>query len=154
MSRERVHGFALVEILCALIILGVGLIGMTRAITLALRSSKDSEQQTAAALLAAGRLETLRAEGYITEGEDEGDFGEDFPQYAWRETVEETATEGLYRVIVTVELGDTEDRIYELETVLFDVPFTSTLGTSIPGAGTEGLTPYYPGTTYGRGLRR
>ena len=58
-------GFSLIEVMCAILILGVGLVGFTQAITTALGSSKDSEMQTTAALFAAGRIESLRADDYL-----------------------------------------------------------------------------------------
>jgi len=61
--RNRKRGFSLIEVMCAVAILGVALVGLTQGITTALGSNKESELQTTAALLAAGRIETLRAEG-------------------------------------------------------------------------------------------
>jgi len=69
---HRNAGFSLVEIMCAILVLGIALVGLTEGITTALSSAKDSELQTAAALVAAGQIETLRAEGYIVDGETEG----------------------------------------------------------------------------------
>ena len=46
--------FSLVEVLCAIFILGVGLVGLTQGITTALSSNKEAELQTAAALIAEG----------------------------------------------------------------------------------------------------
>ena len=60
-------GFSLVEVMCAILVLGVALAGLTQAVSLAITSSKDSELQTTAALLAAGVIETLRAEGDLVD---------------------------------------------------------------------------------------
>ena len=54
-------GFSLVEVMVAILILGIALVGLTQGITTALSSSKESELQTVAALFAAGQIETLRA---------------------------------------------------------------------------------------------
>ena len=77
-SLRRNAGFSLVEVMCAILILGISLVGLTQGITAALRSSKESELQTTAALIAAGQIETLRAEGFVIDGETEGvrEFGE------------------------------------------------------------------------------
>ena len=48
------HGFSLVEVMVAVLILGVALAGLTEGITTALSSNKESELQTTAALIAAG----------------------------------------------------------------------------------------------------
>lgn len=117
---HRTSGFSLLEVMCAILILGVGLVGLTQGITAALTSSKESELQTTAALIAAGQIETLRAEGYIVEGVTEGDGGEGLSLYSWRQTIVTTATDGLFDVTVAVENSKTGRAIYELRTLLFD----------------------------------
>ena len=106
--------------MCAILILGVGLVGLTQGITAALTSSKESEIQTTAALLAAGQMETLRAEGIMIEGVTEGEGGEGLGLYSWRQTVSPTTTDGLFDVTVAVENSQTGRSIYELRTLLFD----------------------------------
>ena len=113
-------GFSLLEVMCAILILGVGLVGLTQGLTSALISSKESELQTTAALIAAGQIETLRAEGYMIEGVTEGDAGEELSLYSWRQTVTLTATDGLFDVAVAVQNAKTGQEIYELRTLLFD----------------------------------
>lgn len=119
---RRTSGFSLIEVLCSVVILGVGLIGLTEGITTALRSSKESEHQTTAALLAAGRIEFLRADGYIIDGKEEGEGGEGFALYRWRQEVSKAAIDGLHDVVVVVENAKTGEAIYELRTQLFDPP--------------------------------
>ena len=123
--RHSNAGFSLVEILCATIILGIALVGLTQGITTALHSSKESELQTAAALLAAGQIETLRAEGYLTERTTEGEGGEGLSLYKWRQAITGTSIDGLFEVVVAVENAQTGTAIYELRTMLFDPPFSS-----------------------------
>ena len=73
MNRSRkAAAFSLVEVLCAMLILSVALVGMTAGLATALGSSKESELQTSAALIAAGRIETLRAEGVKILDESDG----------------------------------------------------------------------------------
>jgi hypothetical protein len=107
------------------LILGVGLVGLTQGITTALRSGKESELQTQAALLAAGQLETLRAEGYLTEGETTGLAVSNAP-FQLKQTVTETALDGLHEVIVEVQETGTGKPVYELRTLLFDPPYSTT----------------------------
>jgi prepilin-type N-terminal cleavage/methylation domain-containing protein len=124
---HRSAGFSLVELLCAILILGIGVVGLTQGITTALSTNKESELQSVAALIAAGRIETLRAEGYLVDGEEEGDCGEELPLYRWRQSIAGTTIDGLHEIEVAVENANSGKRIYELRTLLFDPPAASTL---------------------------
>jgi hypothetical protein len=111
--------------MCAILILGVALVGLTQGLTTALRASKDSEQQTAAALIAAGQVELLRAEGYLVAEESAGESGTGAGAYRWKQSVSTTRIEGLHEVRVVVESGNPGVAIYELRTLLFDPPTIS-----------------------------
>lgn len=107
--------------MCAIMILGISVAGLTHGITSALSSSRDSELQTRAALLAAGQIETLRADGFVIEGVTEGEC-EGLPNCQWKQTVSTTTTEGLYEVAVAIEDSRSGQLVYELKTLLFDAP--------------------------------
>lgn len=121
-NSTRQAGFSLIEVVVAILILGIALVALTEGVTAALSSSKASEVQTTAALLAAGQIETLRAEGDYTDGETEGDFGDEFPQYHWMQTISDTSIDGLYNVEVIVEDAQTGKDLYDLRTMLFELP--------------------------------
>lgn len=104
----------------AMLVLGIALVGLTRGITTALGSSKESELQTIAALFAAGQIETLRAEGGLADGEKEGECGEDLPLYRWKQTVGRTDIDGLHDVEVAIENSSSGRTVYELRTLLFE----------------------------------
>jgi prepilin-type N-terminal cleavage/methylation domain-containing protein len=123
---RRRAGFSLVEVLCAIAILGIAVAGMTRGLATALASTRESEQQTTASLIAAGQIELLRADGFIVEGEDEGECGAELSNYIWKQSVTSSAIDGLYEVTVTVQHARTGQEIYELKTMLFDPPLLST----------------------------
>jgi general secretion pathway protein I len=126
-------GFSLIEVMIAILILGIALVGLTHGITTALGSSKDSELQTTAALFAQGRMETIRAEDGITDGEDEGDCGAALPLYRWKQTIAKSDVDGLHDVEVTVENAQTGQEIYSLRTLLFEPPDDSTTNESGKG---------------------
>ena len=121
MSARRHHGgFTLIEVMCAILIMGVALVGLTRGITTALGSSKDSEVQTTVVGLAAGQIETLRASTVLTDDSTEGDFGESFPRYKWEQTVAPADVDGLHQVDVVVKDAKSGATLYKLTTLLFD----------------------------------
>jgi len=120
MIRFHKAGFSLVEVMCAIAILGIGIVGLVQGIATALRSSKETEIQTTAALMAAAQIETYRAENFIVEGSTDGDGDSGLENYHWKQTVSATSIDGLYDV--TVEVEHSGHRVYELRTLLFDVP--------------------------------
>ena len=109
-TRHQNAGFSLVEVMCAILILGVALVGLTQGITTALGSSKESELQTTAALIAAGQIETLRAEGILTDGVKEGDCGNNLALYRWKETISSTSIAGLHDVAALAAPGGRQTR--------------------------------------------
>ncbi len=118
-------GFSLIEIMVAILILGIALAGLTRGITTALASNKDSELQTVAALAAAAQIETIRADATWSDGVTEGDCGEDLPNYRWTQTIKPADVDGLHEVTVAVQRGDSEKPIYKLKTLLFDPDYAA-----------------------------
>jgi len=130
MSRRS--GFSLVEALVSLLILGVGIVGISQGLAVAYGSSRAAESRTAAALLASARLELVRAEGTIVAGEDEGDFGAGYDGWTWKERITETSIEGLHEVAVSVHRAPAGEKVYELRTLLYDMPW---LGASTSEAG-------------------
>ena len=121
-SAHATAGFSLIEILCAVLVLGVGLTGMIQGVTTALSSSKESELQTVAALFAAGQMETLRATGGLRDGTTDGECGEGLSLYHWQQTITAAGIEGLHEVAVVVENAKSGKAIYELRTLLFELP--------------------------------
>ncbi len=125
-SGER--GFSLAEILCAVVVLGIALVGLAEGITVSLRMGKEAERYTSAVLLATGRMETIRAEGDFIAGEETGDFGDEFALYTWSQNLSETGLGGLHSVRVEVLLDSTKEQLYKLEALLFQVPILGSGG--------------------------
>ena len=123
-------GFSLIEVMCAILILGIAMVGLTLGITTALSSNKESELQSTAALLAAGQIDFLLADKILTDGDQEGEFGAGLSLYRWKQSIRATAISGLHEVAVTVENSKTGKAIYELRTMLFDPPSEPASGKS------------------------
>lgn len=117
-----ISGFSLIEVMVAMLVLGVGVVGVAEGIGTALRSSREARLQTAAALFAAGVIETLRAEGFLTDGSADGDCSAGMEGYRWRRTISRTDLDGLHEVEVAIEDGRSGKSIYELRTQLFEIP--------------------------------
>ena len=62
LNHARMHGFSLVEVLIALVVLGVGLLGLARLQLGMLGSTAESVLQDTAVRLAEDKLESLRFE--------------------------------------------------------------------------------------------
>ena len=118
-NAELNAGFSLIEVMVAILILGIALVGLTHGITTALGSSKESEWQTTAALFAAGKIETLRAENNFENGDTDGDCGANLPAYRWKQTISDADVTGLHEVDVVIKTTKNNQQIYELKTLLF-----------------------------------
>jgi len=119
-AKRHTSGFSLIEVTVAIFIMGVALVALTRAMTTALGSTKDSEVQTTVVSLAAGQMETLRAGGVVADGTDNGDFGDMFPKYVWQQTITPADLDGLHQVDVEVQDAVSGVTLYKLTTLLFD----------------------------------
>jgi len=122
---KRHAAFSLVEVMVAVVILAIAITGLTQGITTALGSSKESELQATAALYASGQIEMLRAQSDWSDGDFQGDCGAALSLYRWRETISPTDIDGLHEVTVVIEQSQTGSPIYELKTMLFQIPTDS-----------------------------
>ena len=124
-ASDHNGGFSLIEIMCAILVMGVALVALTRGLTTAMGSTKDSEVETTVVSLAAGQIETLRAGGVLTDDTTDGDLGDNFPQYRWEQTVAPGGLDGLHNVEVSVLNAKSGVTLYKLNTLLFDQDYPS-----------------------------
>ncbi len=129
-SPRHTAAFSLIEVMVAILILGIALTGLVHGITTALASSKESELQTVAALFAQGKIEELRAAQILDNGDENGDCGAVLPLYRWRQSVTSSTLPGLHEVRVVIERAQTSQEIYELRSLLFVPDDDSTSGKS------------------------
>jgi len=82
--RRRSHGgFTLIEVLAALVLMGIVIPVAMRGATLALRSAGLARHQAEAATLGEAKLSEMVTQGDWLSGGSSGDFGADFPIYRW-----------------------------------------------------------------------
>ena len=127
-AKNARGGFTLVEVLAAMVLIGVVLpIAMT-AVSNALHVASVARHSAEAARLAQSKLEELQLSGdSLASGG--GDFGQDYPRYKWTSQVGTSANEyGLVEVRVFVTwLDRNQDRSVSVSTFVSD---SSTSGTS------------------------
>jgi len=117
-------GFTLLEVMVAMAFIAVTLVAVLDAQSGSLSRACEAKFNTTAALLAQEKiseLETAKAEDLIS---DSGDFGDDFPDYYWKITIEEPSVEGpenisdhLKQIDLTVSWG--EDTVYSYHLKLY-----------------------------------
>jgi prepilin-type N-terminal cleavage/methylation domain-containing protein len=119
--KGKDHGFTLLEIVICLGLLGLVLVAVFHLQTQNLDLQYEAQFMTTATCLLQERLSQIQALEMIEAGTNSGDFGEDYPDYTYRQEVSEVPdTETLYKVRVTVVLErDKAHRDLWLETYLY-----------------------------------
>ncbi len=125
--RAKNEGFTLLEVLVALGIMAIVLVSVYRLHSQTISMATETRFHVQAPLLARSalaRLEENRKRGLIS---DEGDFGNEFPGYRWKISIEDTSSpalgaeisKDLKRIDVTVTLNDGE-YAYDFRTYRLD----------------------------------
>ncbi len=102
-SRRRCAGFTLVEMVVAAILLFVGGVAAMMCISSSLRITGVAEAHAKSAILAERRLAELETQpDLVTAGDQQGDFGDEYPGFQWTQTVEPTDIADVSRVTLTI----------------------------------------------------
>ncbi len=106
MKRRSQAGFTLVEMIVATFLLAIGVVSAMVAFSSATRASAFASEVNTAALLAQRQMTQLELQpDNLTGGEQQGDFGEEYPGYRWLQNVETTAYQNLFKVTVVIQWG-------------------------------------------------
>jgi type II secretion system protein I len=102
--RNKDAGFTLMEVLIAMAILAIALIGVFQLQSQSISMSTDSRFMTTAALLAQSKMVEVEAAGAsLSSRAQDGDFGPDYPQYNWRLEIADTQLPQFKKIEVTVK---------------------------------------------------
>ena len=141
LPTRRSRGFTLIEVLAALVLVGIVLPVAMRGITLSMQAASRSRQLTEAGQLAANKLAELTVLRDVSSFTSSGQFP-DFPEYRW-ETTSAQRDNGLYEVNARVTwTAQGLEQWVTLTTLIYPAATTSSAGTSNgPAGGTSGATP-------------
>jgi type IV pilus assembly protein PilV len=119
-QAPKEKGFTLIELMIAIVILSVGLLGMATLTGSIVRNNKLSNDLSAATTLVQDKLEEIRADGYTAAAsETKTACSGDFSEYQ-REVivVSETPAAGMKQVTVKVYWGPSDAHHVEIKTIL------------------------------------
>jgi len=114
-------GFSILEVLTALAIFSVAIVGIAQGITMQIRTEGVAENVTRAAMLADNTMQSLRISGELTVGEESSQFEGEDSAFTWQYAIEDTETPGLFKVKVSIFwLDGLAERSYVIETLMAD----------------------------------
>ena len=137
--NARRRGFTLVEMIVATILLAVGVFGALGAFSAALQATTASNRIHTAALLAQRRLTEIELQpDAIAGGDQQGDFGEEYPGFRWLESVEPTDYPDLFKITLRVQWGSPPTPHERMVTTYLSRPAQSAQGASGQTSGANG----------------
>jgi len=123
--RSEPHGFTLLEIMVAMAIIAIVLVAVYKMHHQTIDMNNAASFHTRAPLLAQKKIAEIKSRTLNDIADDEGGFGEDFPDYHWQLTVEDVESEllggaarRLKKIDVTVSHGQ-DEMTYQLRLYKF-----------------------------------
>ena len=101
-TRYSKNGFTLIEVMIAIAIIAIALVVILHSCGLGVSMANESQDLSLATFLAQEKMAEIELEGFLGVGEKEGDFGEEYPGFIWREVVAETPIEDLRKTTLTI----------------------------------------------------
>ena len=96
----RRRGFTLLEVLVAVLVMGLVLVVVLEGMGRSIRAHKRVALRTTLLPLAEGKMDEILKEPVIQEGEEEGDYGEELEGYEWEAIIEPSADENVFSIRV------------------------------------------------------
>ena len=119
-DRDNNSGFTLMEVLMAMLILSVGLLGMAALITGIINSNKLSNRISTATVLAQDKMEDIKRAGYADAADDTEDYNtiSDYSLYKRiTDVVADDPAAGMKKITVTV-YWESDNHSVVLNTIL------------------------------------
>ena len=88
-------GFTLLEIMIAVAIIAIALTALLGSQSQSVYFANSAKFETMATLLAQSKMSELVLEDSFSLSSNNGDFGDDFPGYAWKATIDDIVIEGI-----------------------------------------------------------
>lgn len=102
MKWKTKAGFTLLEVMIAMSILAIALVGVFQLQSQSISMSTDTRFKTTAALLAQSKMVDVESSPSLSNRTENGDFGPDYSQYNWRLEVTDTQIPRFKKIEVTV----------------------------------------------------
>jgi general secretion pathway protein I len=110
-ARHTIAGFTLVEVLAALVIVSLGMLGVIQAVSQTANNGAYLRDRTVAHWIAMNRATEVRLEAKApTVGTDSDDVEMAGRKWRWSMEVSQTAVESIRRIDIEVALADAKDK--------------------------------------------
>ena len=116
-SKRRVgRGFTLIEMIVATFLLAIVFVAVAETFGTVTRANSKAEALQTSALLARKRFAEVEQQvSSLSGGDTEGDFGDGYPGYKWRQSVVASDFEKLYKATLTITHGDSSSSTDQYE---------------------------------------
>ena len=94
LSKNNGNGFTLLEVMVALSIISIVLVSLLISQSQSVSLQDETKFNTTAALLAQKKISEIETQKGIDLNSSDGDFGDDFPNYAWKIDVQDVSLTG------------------------------------------------------------
>ncbi len=109
-------GFTLLEVMISLLIIAVAFVVLLHSRNKTILVGDYSKNITMATLLASQKITEIEHLETVNSGEEEGDFGDRFPNFRWKTEISDTPFNNIKEIRVIVLWGP-EDREREVEII-------------------------------------
>ncbi|MHB9132115.1 MAG: type IV pilus modification PilV family protein [Armatimonadota bacterium] len=133
--RYAGRGLSLLEVLVAMTVLAIGIVGALSALSSSVQAHRAAEEYTRAVTMAQQAIAEIRHQPSLTAGTLSGSLEDFAPGYRWEAEIGEGTADGLLPVQVTILWGERSPRHYQMQTYLRAPAAESDAGTTPTAAG-------------------